>query len=76
MPTVHREHGLRFIIYTDDHPPPHVHVTGPGIAKIMLEPAIALVNARGLSQADVGRALDVVRENRGMLLEAWKRIHG
>lgn len=34
MVTVHREAGLRFIIFVDDHPPPHVHVVGDGKAKI------------------------------------------
>jgi Domain of unknown function (DUF4160) len=30
MPTVHRFHGLRVVIYPNDHRPPHVHVMGKG----------------------------------------------
>ena len=30
MPTVHRFHGLRVVIYPKDHRPPHVHVMGKG----------------------------------------------
>jgi hypothetical protein len=76
VPTVHREHGLNFVIFVDDHPPAHVHVTGRGIAKITLEPDVRLEEARGLTKADVGRALDVVRSQRELMLEAWSRIHG
>lgn len=36
MVTVHREAGLRFIIYSDDHKPAHVHVVGDGNAKVDL----------------------------------------
>ncbi len=76
MPVVFRERGLNFVVYVDDHPPPHVHVIGDGVAKIDLEPAVALVHCRGLSKADVRRALDVVESHRPAMLEAWKRIHG
>jgi hypothetical protein len=76
MPTIHREYGLNFVVYVDDHPPPHVHVTGRGVAKIDMEPAVTLIHARGLSKADIVRALDVVTLRRSEMLEAWKRIHG
>ena len=76
MPTIHREHGLNFVVYVDDHPPPHVHVTGRGTAKITLEPAIVLDYARGLSKADIGRALDVIGSRHLEMLDAWKRVHG
>jgi hypothetical protein len=36
MVVVHRAHGFRFVIYTSDHEPAHVHVTGAGHAKINL----------------------------------------
>lgn len=75
MPTVHREHGLRFIVFTDDHPPPHVHVEGRGTAKVALVPQVAILYDRGLSRADARRVLDVVEEQRDAMLEAWNRIH-
>ena len=76
MPTIHREHGLKFVVYVDDHPPPHVHVMGRGTAKIMLAPTIALDHARGLSKADTARALAVVASRHVDMLGSWKRIHG
>ena len=36
MVTIHRAHGLRIVIFTDDHEPAHVHVFGDGHAKINL----------------------------------------
>jgi len=36
MVVVHRAHGFRFAIYTLDHEPAHVHITGAGQAKINL----------------------------------------
>ena len=32
MVTIYRAHGLRVIIFTDDHEPAHVHVFGDGQA--------------------------------------------
>jgi len=36
MGTIYRAHGLRVIIFTDDHEPAHVHVFGDGQVKINL----------------------------------------
>ncbi len=35
MVTVLRAHGLRVVIYANDHRPAHVHVFGDGEAKIV-----------------------------------------
>jgi len=42
MVTIHRAHGMRFVIYTHDHEPPHVHVLGNGELKVALSPDGAL----------------------------------
>ncbi len=79
MVAVHREHGLRFVIFTDDHEPAHVHVFGDGEAKIDLigiDGEAELVWTVGLSKADVRRAMRVVMEQRAMLLDQWREIHG
>ena len=36
MVTVFRAHGLRVVIFVNDHKPAHVHVFGDGEAKINL----------------------------------------
>ena len=80
MPTVHRAHGLRFVIFTDDHEPAHVHAIGQGgEAKIDFGTGArtpSLVWVKGLSNADVRRATAEVRRERDRLLEAGARIHG
>lgn len=77
MPTVLRAHGLRFMIFVGDHPPPHVHAIGDGSAKIALDgPAARVMENKGLSKADVKRALDAVEVERTRLLRIWKSIHG
>jgi Domain of unknown function (DUF4160) len=79
MVVVHRAHGFRFVIYTSDHQPAHVHVVGAGAAKIdLLGPnqRPRVVWSVGMSHADVRRALAEVADRRLELLTAWKRIHG
>ncbi|MBK8113109.1 MAG: DUF4160 domain-containing protein [Candidatus Accumulibacter sp.] len=34
MPTIHRFHGLRVVIYPNDHRPAHVHVMGNGLEAV------------------------------------------
>ena len=79
MPTVLRDANLRVVIYTDDHPPPHVHVFGNGETKIALfgqDGAVDVVRIVGADRRESRRALQIVREKRDYLLERWKAIHG
>lgn len=76
---VHRAHGFRFVIYTADHEPAHVHITGPGQAKINLlgpdaEPEV--VWSIGIKRSNLRRLLAEVTEHRRHFLEEWERIHG
>ena len=79
MPTVHRAHGLRFVIYLNDHSPAHVHAIGAdGEAKIVLGSegeAPTLDWVKGLTATDVRRAMTEVGAEQTRLWEAWKRIH-
>lgn len=79
MVVVHRAHGFRFVIYTADHEPAHVHITGAGQAKIDLlgpdgDPSI--VSSVGIKRSDLQRLLTEVIERRNHFLEEWERIHG
>jgi hypothetical protein len=79
MITVLRAHGLHIAIYTDDHPPPHVHVLGAGTARILLVGQDGLpevMQARGVKFGDMQRVLRTVTENQAMLLNLWRQIHG
>lgn len=79
MVTVHRAHGMRVVIYMDDHEPAHVHVLGKGEAKIELpepENAPRLVWTKGMKRADIRRAMAIVSEQRDELLARWRDLHG
>lgn len=80
MPTIIRVRGLRVIIYTNDHWPPHVHVIGPGReAKIALGDEGRLpsvVTNAGLSRAQLAAMLVEINRNRDLLMQRWREIHG
>ena len=79
MVTVHRERGMRVVIFTDDHVPAHVHVFGSGEAKIDLQgpnDAPVLVWVVGMTRTEVRKAMQIVTENRESLIARWRSIHG
>lgn len=79
MVTIHRAHGLRIVIFTDDHEPAHVHVFGDGHAKINLtgpDGGPELVWAEDMKRNEVRRAMAVVTEQRDVFLARWREIHG
>lgn len=79
MVVVHRARGFRFVIYTLDHDPAHVHVTGAGQAKINLlgpDGAPELVSSAGIGRADMRRLMAEAAEHQGRFLAEWERIHG
>lgn len=79
MVTVHREAGLRFIIFVDDHEPAHVHVIGDGTAKINLmgpDGKPELVSNDGFKAGDLRKAMRIVAERQAFLLERWIEYHG
>ncbi len=76
--TVHRAHGFRFIIFVNDHAPPHVHVFGAGgEAKIILEgpSGITLDSASGIKDGDLRRLMQEARRQREHLIRRWNKVH-
>ena len=80
MPTALRAHGLRFVIWPNDHGPPHLHVySADAEATILLgEPGgyPGLLENRRMGRRDVARALQAVLEHQSMFLRRWREIHG
>lgn len=75
--TVLRAHGLRVVIFINDHRPAHVHVFGDGEAKINLSGpsgAPELVWADNMRRGDVRRAMRLVTEQQVALLARWREI--
>lgn len=79
MVAIHREHGLRFVIYTTDHEPAHVHIFGDGELKVNIVGADGLpeiVLGRGMKAGDRRRAMDVVKARQAEFLARWREIQG
>lgn len=79
MIVVHRAGGFRFVIYTSDHEPAHVHVVGDGHAKINLvgpHDLPELVFSVGIKKSDMRRLLNEAAEHRDELVDRWEQIHG
>ena len=80
MPTVLRKSGFQIIIWTDDHPPMHVHVFKAEAELIVYLgdeniPATVRENY-AMRRSEVRQALQMVAENQNLLIEVWRRIHG
>ena len=79
MVVVHRAYGFRFVIYTLDHEPAHVHITGAGQAKINLlgtDGRPEIVFSIGIKRTDMRRLMAEAMARRDDFLREWERIHG
>jgi hypothetical protein len=76
MPAVLRREGFEFVIYFDDHNPPHVHVfKAGGEAKIDLDPVV-VVGVWRMKKKDASLAKRITEEQQDYLLEKWREING
>ena len=76
MPLLFTFFGLRFLFYSNDHEPIHVHVVkGQGIvkesAKFNILPEIELVENNGLKSNELKIAEMVIEENLELIAEKW-----
>jgi hypothetical protein len=79
MVVVHRALGFRFVIYTADHEPAHVHITGPGQAKVNLrgrDGKAELVYSIGIKRSDMQRLMAEIDLHQLKFLQEWEAIHG
>ena len=75
MPTVLRVRGYRFYFFAEEgSEPPHVHVDkGSGTLKLWLVD-LSMAYHEGLKAADIRAIVDIARENRALLIEAWNEF--
>jgi hypothetical protein len=67
------------VIYTLDHEPAHVHITGAGQAKINLLSADGrpeMIQSIGIKRADIRRLMAEAMEHQAHFLAEWEKIHG
>lgn len=80
MPTVLRQDGFDVMIYTDDHPPAHVHVLKAGgevIINLGDEKTVPSVRQnKRMPWRDERRALIIIGDRQQELLARWREIHG
>ncbi|MDR2204635.1 MAG: DUF4160 domain-containing protein [Flavobacteriaceae bacterium] len=68
--------GFRFMIYTRDHAPAHIHVHKNGkSAKIAINP-VSLMENKELSGKDLKIALKIVEENKLLFQTKWIEMYG
>ena len=76
IPTVLELFGLKFIIFTFEHQPPHVHVRSVnGEAKFIIEEEAKLVKST-LKPKELKLSEYILEENLEHIRNEWKRIHG
>jgi hypothetical protein len=76
VPTLLFKDGFSVKMYFNDHPPPHVHVIlGSSEARIELG-TISMTHVYGMKKKSAVKAQQLVRENRGLLLQKWVEMHG
>ena len=73
MPTLFIFFGFRFMFYSNDHEPMHVHVVkGNQKAKFLLFP-VRLAENKGLKPAEVKMVEAVIEENQEIIAEFWNK---
>lgn len=74
MPTVFIFYGFRFLFYSNDHSPIHIHVVKGEIrAKFSLFP-VSLVENHGLTPKELKMAPKVIEDNQEIIAEHWNRF--
>jgi hypothetical protein len=76
-----REDGFRFIFYSNDHDPSHVHVKKRGGGEVIIylgsetEPPTIRENRR-MSERDAMKVIKICYERQEELLKIWEKVHG
>jgi hypothetical protein len=85
MPTILKFHGLRAVIYLNDHRPGHIHVMGQGCeARFELrdlcspahDGALALRENHFFTHARLCRIAEVLASQLPRLIADWRALHG
>ena len=73
---LHRQrYGYDVRIYTNDHPPAHVHVwKGNKSVRVKLN-SLEFTKNRGYNTRELRQIRRLISENRNLLFEVWNRFH-
>ena len=71
MPTIFKIFNFRFMFYSDDHEPVHVHIKRAGNeAKFNVQP-VELIYNYGFKQHEISLIRSLVEENVDVITERW-----
>ena len=74
MPTIFIFFGFRFMFYSDDHEPMHVHIIKDGCdAKYNIEPVNQVYN-HGFKKHEISMIESVIEQNKEIIAERWKEF--
>ncbi len=81
MPTVLTVGKVRVVIYTNDHPPPHVHAVRGNEARAKFnlngpDGPVELVEQEGFSRSDISHIGQAIAEALTDICKRWSDIHG
>ena len=75
MPTLFILFGFRFMFYSNDHEPIHIHTVRGGIhAKFNVLPEVRLVENNGLKPAEQKLVESIIEENKEIIIEHWNEF--
>ena len=74
MPTIFKIFGLRFMFFSDDQEPIHVHIIKDGCeAKFNVQPVV-MVSNHGFKRHELSLIKSLVEENVEVITERWKEF--
>ena len=74
MPTLFTLFGLRFMFYSDDHEPVHVHICNAGReAKYNVQPMMMVYN-HGFKKHELSLIESILEENTDVILDRWQEF--
>jgi hypothetical protein len=80
MPTAFRIHGLRVVVYPNDHRPAHVHVIGHGCEAVFKlncpSGPVELRENLGFQRAELARIVTALSQHMAQACAAWSQLHG
>jgi len=76
MPTLFVLFGFKFLFYSNDHEPIHIHVKkGQGKrmihAKFQVDPMVELMENNGFKSSQLKLVKAIVEENKAIIIEKW-----
>ena len=81
MPTVLGLGNVRVVIYSNDHPPPHVHAVKGDAARAKFnlncpDGPVELVEQEGFKLTEIRRIGVAIADDLAAICKTWSEIHG